>query len=176
MDTDKRYQRYQEFQRYVQWSDYDVGRVRSVADLVEPYLQSLVDDFYEEIGHHPKASRVITGGKQQVKRLKVTLLAWLRELFSGQYDRDYLERRWRIGKKHAEIGLEQVYTITALSRLRTGLASALQKAWQADSNELLMIVCALNKLIDLDIAIIEDAYQTEHLTQAQSPNSSMMHD
>jgi len=176
MDTEKHYRRYQEFQRYVQWSDYDVARVRSVAEMVEPYLQSLVEDFYEEIGHHPNASRVITGGKEQVKRLKVTLVAWLQELFSGQYDRDYLERRWRIGKKHAEIGLDQVYTITALSRLRAGLTSTLQQVWQDDTSELMMTVCSLNKLIDLDIAIIEDAYQTAELQRVQASSQAMMHD
>jgi hypothetical protein len=167
MDPEKHYRRYQEFQRYVAWSDYDVQRVRSVAELVEPFLPSLIDDFYEEIGHHPAASRVITGGKEQVQRLKITLLGWLRQLFSGHYDRDYLIGRWQVGKRHAEIGLDQVYTITALARLRSGLLMAIKDAWEADTNELLLTLCSLNKLLDLDIAIIEDAYQTVQLEQAR---------
>ncbi|NIL96877.1 MAG: hypothetical protein GTO53_13200 [Planctomycetales bacterium] len=149
-----------EFQRYVAWSDYDVQRVKAIGQLVEPALDALVEDFYEEIERHPRASRVMTEGKAQVQRLKKTLRAWLVDLFSGNYDRHYLIRRWNIGRRHLEIGLDQVYTITAIARLRSGLLHALKDAWQKDGDELLLTICALNKLLDLDIAIIEDAYQT----------------
>ncbi|NIP86680.1 MAG: hypothetical protein GTO03_14405 [Planctomycetales bacterium] len=160
MDPEKSYDRYLEFQRYVAWSDYDVQRIKAVGQLVEPALDGLVDDFYAEIDRHPRASRVITGGKPQVQRLKETLRVWLCELFSGNYDRDYLVRRWNIGRRHLQIGLDQVYTITAIARLRSGLLHALKDAWQDEPEELLLTICALNKLLDLDIAIIEDAYQS----------------
>ena len=92
MDWEKHYRRYQDCQRDVAWSDYDVERVRSVAEMVKPHLPALADDFYAEIERHPDTSRLITGGKEQVNRLKQTLLGWLCDLFSGNYDRDYLKR------------------------------------------------------------------------------------
>jgi hypothetical protein len=159
MDPETSYDRYLEFQRYVAWSDYDVQRVKAIGPLVDPALDELVEDFYDEIERHPRASRVITGGKEQVQRLKITLRAWLVDLFAGNYDREYLIRRWNIGRRHVQIGLDQVYTITAIARLRSGLLHALKDAWRKDTEELLLTICALNKLLDLDIAIIEDAYQ-----------------
>ena len=51
----------------------------------------------------------------------------------GTYDADYVARRWRVGWRHVEIGLEQVYTNVALSRLRTGLIRALHESWQGDA-------------------------------------------
>jgi signal transduction histidine kinase len=89
------------------------------------------------------------------------LVRWLEELFSGQYDRDYVERRWRVGFRHVEIGLNQVYTNAALSRLRRGLLAAIEKEWQGTIQELFVARESLNTLIDLDLAIIEDAYQSE---------------
>ncbi len=37
-------------------------------------------------------------------------MQWLRELFAGRYDRDYVLRRWKVGNRHVEIGLDPVFT------------------------------------------------------------------
>jgi len=155
------FERYQELQRYVNWSESDAARVRSLGPVVASYFVPLVDDFYAEIENHPEAKKVITGGDAQIARLKTTLVRWLEELFSGRYDREYVERRWRVGFRHVEIGLNQVYTNAALSRLRRGLLAAIEKEWQGNIQELLIARESLNTLIDLDLAIIEDAYQSE---------------
>src|SRR6516164_10623636 len=118
--------RYRELQRYVGWTDDDARRVADVAALVGPFLPALIDDFYDEIARHPQAQKVITGGPAQVARLKETLLRWLKELFSGRYEDDYVARRWKVGYRHVEIGLDQVYTNAALARLRRGVAAALE--------------------------------------------------
>jgi signal transduction histidine kinase len=155
------FRRYQELQRYVGWTDKDAARVHSISSLATPYFGRLIDDFYAEIENHPDARKVITGGEEQIARLKTTLHRWLAELLSGRYDRDYVEKRWRVGLRHVEIGLDQVYTNAALSRLRLGLLAAIGEKWQGDAKELLLARESLNKLLDLDLAIIEDAYQTE---------------
>ena len=86
---------------------------------------------------------------------------------AGDYDADYVARRWRVGWRHVEIGLEQVYTNVALSRLRTGLIRCLHEAWPGEPRALKETVRALNKLLDLDLAIIEDAYQAEYMARLQ---------
>ena len=118
MDAEKLFQRYQELQRYVGWTAEDAKRVQATADLLEPRLRALVDDFYAEIERHPDAMKVITGGQQQITRLKGTLVRWLQELLAGPYESEYVMRRWKVGWRHVEIGLDQVFTNVALSRLR----------------------------------------------------------
>src|SRR4051794_16222733 len=110
MNPDDAFRRYQELQAYVGWTDEAAGHVAAVAELLGPSLPALVDDFYAEIDRHPETRKVITGGQAQVDRLKGTLVGWLRELLGGRYDRDYVARRWRVGWRHVEIGLDQVYT------------------------------------------------------------------
>ncbi len=167
MNPEQLFTRYQELQRYVGWTAEDARRVQAVADLLEPTFPPIVDDFYAQIALHPGASRVITGGEAQVLRLKGTLTDWLRDLFKGPYDRDYVARRWRVGWRHVEIGLEQVYTNVALSRLRRGLVRELAGRWTGSPDELSRTKRALNTLIDLDLAIIEDAYQAEYHSRQQ---------
>src|SRR5438105_97127 len=110
MHAEKRFQRYQELQRYVGLTADDAQRIQSVAGLLEPRLPAMIDDFYAEIERQPKAMKVITGGQAQINRLKETLLKWLQELLAGPYESAYVERRWKVGWRHVEIGLDQVYT------------------------------------------------------------------
>jgi PAS domain S-box-containing protein len=163
MDSAALFHRYQELQQYVGWTDEDARRVRSVAPILEPCLTALIDDFYRAIELHPGALRVITGGAAQIERLKGTLRRWLRELLQGPYDAEYVARRWRVGWRHVEIGLDQVYENVALSRLRSGLLSALEAHGEINLAEAFAIRRSLNLLLDLDLAIIEDAYQAEYL-------------
>jgi two-component system, LuxR family, sensor kinase FixL len=167
MNPDELFRRYQELQRYVGWTEEDACRVRSVADLLRPHLGPLIDDFYAEIERHPEAAKVITGGPAQVQRLKGTLLTWLNELLAGCYDRAYVARRWRVGWRHVEIGLDQVYANVALSRLRRGLLRSLRQRWPGEAQVELDVRASLNTLIDLDLAIIEDAYQAEYHARQQ---------
>ncbi len=167
MDADRLFERYRELQSYVGWTADDAGRIVAAAPLLEPYLHSLIDDFYDEIQRHPDALKVITGGQAQIDRLKGTLVQWIRDLLAGVYDRDYVVRRWRVGSRHVEIGLEQVYTNVALSRLRIGLIRSLHECWQGEPRGLKELVRSVNKLLDLDLAIIEDAYQAEYMLRLQ---------
>jgi signal transduction histidine kinase len=167
MNSDELFGRYQELQAYVGWTEADAERVRSVAGLLEPHVRPLIDDFYEEIQRHPGAVKVITGGLAQIQRLKGTLKNWLHDLLAGPYDREYVARRWQVGWRHVEIGLDQVYTNVALSRLRRGLLNLLQEEWSGELRPLFAIRQSLNTLLDLDLAIIEDAYQAEYTARQQ---------
>jgi signal transduction histidine kinase len=167
VDPDKLYARYCELQAYVGWGEDDARRVQAAAPLLTPTLPALIHDFYAEIERHPDARKVITGGQQQIDRLQGSLTRWLRELLAGPYDLGYVVRRWRVGWRHVEIGLDQVFTNVALSRLRTGLMGALGRAWPGDQAGLVATLQSLNKLLDLDLAKIEDAYQAEHLARQQ---------
>lgn len=166
MNAEAIYRRYQELQGYVGWTDEDSQRVQSVATLLAPCLPELVDDFYAEIERHPATAKVITGGRAQVARLKGTLVVWLQELLQGRYDQEYVARRWRVGWRHVEIGLDQVYTNVALSRLRRGLLLALEQCGVPLGSDP-AVRRSLNTLLDLDLALIEDAYQAEYMGRLQ---------
>lgn len=167
MDADRLYERYRELQTYVGWIEEDARRVAATAPLLEPYLHLLIEDFYAEIDRHPNARKVITGGVDQIARLKGTLTQWIRDLLSGTYDANYVARRWKVGLRHVEIGLEQVYTNVALSRLRTGLVRSLHESWRGTAGDLKETIRSLDRLLDLDLAIIEDAYQAEYAARLQ---------
>jgi len=65
--------KYFELQNYVGWTDDDLQRVASVRDILLAKTGPLINDFYDEIQKHPRAVAVITGGQEQITRLKTTL-------------------------------------------------------------------------------------------------------
>ena len=157
------FEMYRELQVYVRWKDEDRLQIQKARELVTGAIPRMVDDFYEEIQRHPNAAAVITGGRAQIERLKQTLHRWIESLFSGTYDEEFVRTRWRVGRRHVEIGLDQAFATAALSRLRNGILQHLQISWSGSPRELLEIEHALNKLLDLEVAIIEMAYQQHFL-------------
>jgi PAS domain S-box-containing protein len=162
MSAERLFERYRELQEYVHWTTRDAARLAVVAPSVVPRIDPLIDEFYAEIERHPEAARVITGGPSQVAKLKLSLREWLSESLVGRGDAQYVARRWKIGWRHAEIGLNPAFVAAAMSLLRAGLTSLL-----ADQNcppeQLRLTVESLNKLLDVELAIIQDAYEAEHL-------------
>ncbi len=167
MDPEQLFQRYQDLQQYVGWTADDVARIREAAPQIAPYVPQLIDDFYREIQRHEATARVITGSDAQIARLKHTLRGWIEQLFAGCYDQDYVVQRWRVGRRHAEIGLDQTYASAALSRLRDGMLKELCHNWDGDRSRLPDVVRSMNRLLDLDLAIIEDSYKAEHVERRQ---------
>jgi PAS domain S-box-containing protein len=168
------YDRYQQFMASVRWSSQDEMRLARIAEVVRPHFDQLVEDFYEYIRHYPDAPRVMAGGQAQRERLKGYLYDWLEQFFGGCYDQQYVERHSAVGRRHVEIGLNQVYTNVAMSRLRERMTRILRDHWPDGSEALLDHLSTLDKMLDLELALIEDAYETEHVQREKEAERSRM--
>jgi len=166
--------RYEQLQRYVGWEAGDADRIHGAASFILPNLERLIDDFYDEILRHEETRARITGGDAQVERLKGTLGDWLRGLFSGKYDKDYVARRWLVGWRHVEIGLRQVFVNAALTRLRCGILKAYHENFHGDDRERFPTETAINRILDLDLAIIQDAYEAEKHLRSEAAFRSLV--
>jgi PAS domain S-box-containing protein len=158
-------ERYRRLQRYVGWSDEDAKRVLNVAPVVYDSFDGMIVDFYAAVLAEPQAAKVITGGEEQIARLKITLRKWLTDLFSGKWDEQYVRTRWRVGWRHVDIGLDSVFTTAAFSRLRDGLIRAVERSWKGTADDLRATTHSVNRLLDLDLAIIQDAYEGEYVAR-----------
>lgn len=153
--------RFEEFKRYIDWTVDDDACSQSLLELLQPHFESMIADFYQEILHHPAALRVITGGERQIERLKVSLRDWLAESILAQHDAAYLEKRWRIGRKHVDIGLDQVYVNAAFARIRGQLGTVLEKLDDLPATQRELLQRSLNKRLDLELALMSDSYYKE---------------
>lgn len=155
--------RFRDLQSYIGWTDDDANRVRSVAPYLRAGMPELVNEFCRQIDLHPITQRVVVRCAVGTSDLKRYFSAWLEESLEARHDADYLARRWRIGYRHAEVGVPPAYTRAALARLRNGVVSILAGANLGSFAEFCYAVQSYNRLLDLDLAIINDAYEVERL-------------
>jgi signal transduction histidine kinase len=145
---------------YIGFDELEASKIRDFLPLARPYFRATVDDFYATIEEHEEARQVITGGKEQVERLKDSLKDWLESLLSGSYDEAYLERRSRIGRVHVRIGLPQHLMFTAMSRVRSRLSLATSNVF-ADPDVRGRVDQAIHKLLDMELCIMLDSYRED---------------
>jgi len=146
-----------EMKRYLNFTDSDANLLRQLSPRMGRHFPEMADLFYAQIPHHPGASRVFTGGEEQVNRLKRTLQTWAQGLFAGIYDEKYAEDRYRIGFRHVQIGLDQKYVISAMGVIRSFLHDCLSEE-VPQRQERLAYAKALGKVLDLDLNLICDSY------------------
>src|SRR6187455_82858 len=140
--------------------DFDARSAEVVAEFrprAEPHFHIVVEDFYAAIEAHPEAKHVITGGREQVERLKGSLTEWLGSLLGGRYDQEYLDRHARIGRVHVRIGLPQHLMFTAMCRVRLHLTRIAALVLADATRQLEQVTTAVHKLLDLELAIMLDS-------------------
>lgn len=150
---------------YVGFDDDASAALAEAHPLVAPRFQGIIDDFYAAIETHPGARAAITGGAPQIARLKQSLLRWIDELFRGPHDEGYFQRRSRIGRVHVRIDLPQVYMLTAMDRIRVRSTDALRDAPGVAAGDLRRMVTALDKILDIELAIMLETYRDDLLAK-----------
>ncbi len=156
---------YRNLQKYVGWSDFDARVIKELRGEIQPYFQAMIDDFYQTINDHDFTRCIITGGEDQISRLKGTLYQWLDSLFSGPYGAEFAWSRWRVGIRHVEIGLHQAYAIAAMGRLRFSINEAICALGKEQRVDAAAAIGSINKLLDIDLALIDLAYQRKAMEQ-----------
>lgn len=154
-----------EMKRYVGFGETDEQHLRALAPRLAPHFVEIIDEFYRVITRHPGAAAVLENEKQ-IERLKGTLRTWLARFFAGPWDAPYYEQRARIGRKHVEINLGQHYMLTAMNVIRRQVAELIltgPSAAHAKREE----IAAVDKLFDLELAIMLHTYREDYLKQLQ---------
>lgn len=155
---------FEEVTSYVGFRPADSLLLRNFLPLAEPHFERISEHFYERILNHPQAHQAITGGDEQIARLKRTLVEWMRSGLLGPHDEDFFRRRARIGHIHVRIGLPQRYMVTAMSVMRldfSEVASGAYAASGADAEHLGRLHVAIDRLCDIELAVMLETYKTE---------------
>ncbi len=152
---------FDELKRYVGFTVADEERLRALAPQVRPFFERIVADFYARIEEHAGA-RAVMSGPAQTERLRRSMVLWLEGFFTGPWDHAYFEHRTRIGHKHVEIRLPQHYMLTGMSIMRQHVVGFIAAAGDAEE---VADLCAVERLFDVELAIMLDTYQEDHMRQ-----------
>jgi signal transduction histidine kinase len=152
-----------ELQRYVGFGESDQASLQALRPLLQPSFPAISEAFYAGILAHPEARRVLQAGESSVGTLKVKLRDWLDGVFQGPWDAAYYDQRCRIGRVHVRIGLPQHYMFGAMNVVRLQLQ--VERQLQADPAQQLRALEAVNKVLDLELAVMLHTFREDLLAQ-----------
>jgi two-component system, NtrC family, sensor histidine kinase HydH len=154
---------FESLKEYVGFDERSSEALRRFHPAAQPNFTSIVDDFYDTLQRHPAARAAITGGDEQIERLKQTLVRWMNELFLGPHDEGYFVTRARIGRVHVRIDLPQAYMLTAMNRIRVRLVEVVRAELGHDPRALGETSRSLDQILDIELAIMLETYRDDLL-------------
>lgn len=122
---------------------------------------ALTRTFYDRLFAHPNTAEYLQG--VSMDRLHGMVQEWFAGLFCGQYDEAYARRRLVIGQIHVKIGLPVRYPIAMLDVVMPFGEQVARTSHAPDA-----AVAAFRKVLALDVAIFNQAYednQLQHLAE-----------
>jgi signal transduction histidine kinase len=155
---------YEDLRNYIGFDDADAEALAGLLEPLSPELPAIAEGFYAAIHREPKARQALAACGADLEQLRQTLLNWLRDFFSGHYDAHYYEQRCDMGRAHVRSGLPQHYMFAAMNVLRMALV---EKVRVLGTNELPRRLAALHKLLDIELAIMNDSYREDSVKQIQ---------
>ncbi|MGA8891811.1 MAG: protoglobin domain-containing protein [Anaeromyxobacteraceae bacterium] len=156
----------EELKRYVAFGPDDESALRELRAAAAADFPAIASAFYDRILTHEGARAALTGGESRVGHLRTTLVRWMDETLGGPWDDAYWESHCRIGRVHVRIELPQHYMFGAMNLVREELSRRAAAIWVGDPVRRDRIQVALDKVLDLELAIMLHTYREDLTAKA----------
>ena len=117
--------------------------------------------------------QLLIGDAETFRRLHSSMKRYIVELFEGYYDKEYVNRRLRIGKVHKSIGVSPKLYISSLARMEGILHDKLLRMEEGDIEIGYRRSAALRKLLMLDVQFVFDTYINSLMSEVLTAKSAV---
>ena len=138
-------------------------------EILTPHLPRILEEFYTHLGQQPRLKDMVAGNQ---KRLISAQRAHWELLFTGKFERPYIDSVRRIGMTHYRIGLEPISYIGGYSFILSRMIEVLARGrrWAAPRTDLLNAVMSA---VMLDSAFAVSVYEEALLEERQRKQNSI---
>ncbi len=138
----------------------------------EGHISSQIDNVIEEFCAKQLAVSeiaMIIGDSDTLGRLKKVMRGYVLELFSGVYEKNYVNSRLRIGKIHKRLNVSPKLYMALLSTLQTIIDKCLDRyGTEAGGGTVEPVKEALHKILLFDAQLVFDAYIDGFMAEVDS--------
>ena len=142
---------------FLDFGTTDAEALKALGQKLDGEAGFFVDDFYAHLRAFPETARLLEGDGR-LERLKKTQLAYFRSLLAGDYGREYVRERLRIGAAHDGAGLEPQWYLGAYRKYLALMLPRILGATDPSDDASLSVVQALLKIVFFDMSLAIDAY------------------
>ncbi|MGJ3253553.1 MAG: protoglobin domain-containing protein [Elainellaceae cyanobacterium] len=142
-------------EKRVGFTDEDKSLLNAHADWGKQIAPEMADHFYAYLNRDEEMSQILNAKEGRIHRLRETFVDWFYEMFTGmdEWNKDYAERRWRIGLVHVQIGIGPQHVVPAMATVVHEVGKKLREEGKSESLQF-----ALSRICMIDLAFIEQAY------------------
>ena len=127
-----------------------------IKEVIEQNIDTIVEEFYERQTEVDEISLLI-GDADTLRRLRTAQRRYVLDLFSGNYDAEYVNNRLRIGMVHKRIGVEPKLYLSAVRTMKEVISRTISVILK-DKVVLERTLEALDKLLYFDTTLVFDTY------------------
>ncbi|RDW15631.1 chemotaxis protein [Oceanobacillus chungangensis] len=135
----------------------------AIAQALKPYVEEqiveIVNGFYQNLEHNDALIEIIET-YSSFERLKKTLRKHVVEIFSGEMNAAFIERRKIIAHVHVKIGLTQKWYIASFQKIFDGLINVVIENF-SNHSDYTQAIKVINKLLNLEQQVVLEAYDDE---------------
>lgn len=153
---------FREIREHYNFTPKDEERLTSLSTLMKDYADECMRRLRENI--YEMKDKTLVEKLEAHQNLSQHHKSWFLALFSGEYDSNYYHRLIKIGRVHMKEGIEPHYLSVSMNAVRAFLMEVLSE--RIEDRELRTeLKESLNKIIDINLDIITNAYVEEEIMQ-----------
>jgi uncharacterized membrane protein (DUF373 family) len=141
------------------FNDKDVENLKFLKSIMEANTKEFIAGVYSFISNFEDFSKFLPNDEIR-NRHQEKLKFWFLNMFSGEYDNDYLRRLRRIGEVHSDIKLPSHYVSATMNYIRNYIHSIILKNFK-DNDKKDSLIESINKILDINLDIIISSYIDE---------------
>ncbi len=134
----------------------EIAAMQEMLPAAQAAAPAMTKTFYDRLFAHETTAEYLKD--VSIDRLHGMVQTWFAELFSGQYDTAYAQRRLTIGHVHVKIGLPVRYPLAMLD-----VVMPFGEEVAAKQSNPTLAAQAFRKVLALDVAIFNQAYEDNQL-------------
>ncbi|MCH8045983.1 MAG: hypothetical protein IID44_19895 [Planctomycetes bacterium] len=142
---------------FLEMTDADAKKLRQLAPKFRSYAEPFVEAFYKHLLSFEETAGFLSD-PQQVTRLKTLQKEHLESMFAAEWDEDYLNQRRKVGKAHADNGIEPHLFLGGYNQYIQHSFRYLAEEGSPEVQQFFQQIVPLLKAIIFDIGITLDAY------------------
>ena len=145
---------------FLEMGDDDRDRLRSIRPLLTAAGKEFVEAFYRHLFRFDETAKFLRD-PILVERLKEAQQSHLESMLDASWDDNYVERRRRVGDKHAQVGINPQIFLGAYNQYLQFCFQRLANAEDLDKSDFIRSILSLLKAVFFDIGLTLDAYFLE---------------
>ncbi len=138
------------------FTNEDINKLRQLQSVIEPQLPSLTERFYVQLQNNETTVVFLEG---RLDALKATHLQWMKDLFTREFNEEYVAFLWNIGRVHAKLHIAPLFVAASMSFLRSEIPNIISEdiAKRLNSDRAGLISSVL-KILDINQFVIDSSY------------------